>query len=74
MRRECQVLAKQDGDRGTQHWLLEPKTIGGFCIYIPAWEAQGARDVEGVKLQANCHGRREWQPGAAILFLQGPEG
>lgn len=64
---ECRVPARWAGDPGTLCSLLDPREMGGFCIYVPAWVGPGARDLEGVLLQADCHGGQDGQAGGYCL-------
>lgn len=53
-----------DGDTRALCWLLDPRKIGGFCIYIPVWVAQGARDCRLTVTEG-----KTGKQGAAILFV-----
>ena len=70
---QCWVPARWAGDTGTLCWLLDLGKIGGFCIYVPTLVAQGAKDLEGVWLQADCHGGQDGQTGDYYLVCsKGP--
>lgn len=61
--RRVWVPVRWNGDSCTLCCLLDPRTIGGFCIYIPVWVAWG----QG--LQAHCYGRQDGKVEGVILFV-----